>query len=275
MLYITATPIGNLGDISDRALETLAKVDLILCEDTRTSGKLLSHFDIKNKLMAYHDHSDDHARDQIIQRLEEGQDIALISDAGSPLIADPGYKLVRLARERGISVTSIPGPSSVIAALQLAGMPTDNFYFGGFLKVKEQAKSDQLSLGFTMSATTLVFFETANRLEKTLKLMKDIMPGRQVAIVREITKMHEEVLTGTAEMLLSIIAQKTIKGEIVLVIEKAEAQNSKGEEIDEAVKADIAYLLDYMPLKAASQFLADKTGISKKALYQYGLQLKD
>ena len=189
-LYIVATPIGNLGDISHRAVTTLRGVAAVACEDTRVTGKLMQHIGLKQRLIRYDDHASDATRDHILS-LAAAEPIALVSDAGTPLISDPGYRLVRAAREAGIAVTSIPGPSAAIVALTLAGLPSDRFLFGGFLPNKAKARADVLAeLGAVRA--TLVFYETAPRLDDALRAIADVLPGREVAVTRELTKKFEE-----------------------------------------------------------------------------------
>lgn len=271
MLTIVATPIGNLGDMSLRAIEALKACDLILCEDTRTSSKLLNHFSISKPLKAYHDHSKDTDRDAIIGQLKEGKSICLISDAGSPLISDPGYKLIKLCQEHGLDYTTAPGASSLIAALQLSGLPSDQFYFGGFLEAKEQAKTNQIETMLGLEAT-LIFFETAKRIQSTLKVLENLSPSRNVAIVREITKKFEQVLVGVPAELLSNIEGNPLKGEIVLLIEKNKSKKTSGS--NPKLLKKIETLVRYMPLKEVARYLEEETGVSKKEIYNLGLELK-
>lgn len=270
MLYLIATPIGNLGDISYRAIETLNKVSLILCEDTRTSRSLLSHYGIKTPTKAYHDHSDDAWRQKVLSWLKEGQDIALISDAGSPLICDPGYKLIRECLEQGISYTSVPGASSVITALQLSGQPSQNFYFGGFLLSKKQARKKQLEEELQKGETVL-FFETAKRVEETCDILAEIMPQCQVSLVREITKLYEEVLSGSPDQLRDRLQEKPVKGEIVLVISPVQEVKDDFVLLDTKIKQ----LLPFVPVKALSMYLEQEFDIPKKTIYERALVLKE
>lgn len=269
MLYIVSTPIGNLKDITFRALETLKEADVIACEDTRLSGQLLKHFDIKSKLVSYHDHSSDAEREKIVDMLKTGKNVALISDAGSPMIADPGYKLVRRCMEEGLKFTTIPGVSSVIAGLQLSGQTTDSFFFGGFLPAKDEAKKKQLETELSMPCT-LIYFETANRTESTLEILKEKIPNRKISIVREITKLFEEVRLDTAENLLLSLAEKQIKGEVVLLIEGQQKEQQDMAHIEKQLE----FLLKGFSLKEASHYLAEQTGVSKKIIYDMGLKLK-
>lgn len=269
-LYLVATPIGNLGDITLRALDVLAGVDLVLCEDTRMTGKLLSHYGIKAKLGVYNDQSDAAFRDKIRVRIAEGEAIALVSDAGTPLIADPGYKLVHDIREAGLYLTTIPGPSSVISALQLSGLPSDKFAFGGFLPAKQIARRKALQ-NTGEAPLTWVLFETAPRLPATLADISDLYPDRIVSVVREISKRFETVKTGKAREVLSFYkSQGEVKGEIVLVIAPSASKNFSEDEIDHFLRE----ALQDNPTKKAAALVAEKTGLSKTALYERALQLK-
>ena len=195
-LYIVATPIGNLRDMTLRAVDILSLADVILCEDTRVSAKLLSHYGIKGELLSYHDHNGDERRPQVMEMLEAGRRLALISDAGTPLISDPGYKLVRDARAAGHYVSVAPGASSVLAALCLSGLPTNEFHFVGFLPPKQQAMKEKLHSLATLKAT-LVIFESARRLDETCAMMLEAWGDREVAVIREITKMFEDPQAAT------------------------------------------------------------------------------
>ena len=194
-LTIISLPIGNLKDITIRALEELESSDLIFCEDTRTTIKLLNHYNIKNKLMSYHEHSDVKTRKFIIDEIENGKNVSLVSDAGTPLISDPGYKLVKELKKRNLRVTSCPGPSSPIAAITLSGLPSDKFLFSGFLPVKVKAKKDYLE-ELKNIKSTLIFFESSNRIIKTLETILEIFGNRKISICRELTKKFEEIITS-------------------------------------------------------------------------------
>jgi 16S rRNA (cytidine1402-2'-O)-methyltransferase len=268
-LYIVSTPIGNLSDITLRALDILKLVDLIVCEDTRVSGVLLSHYGIKKPLLSYNDHNADERRPEIFAAINAGKRIALISDAGTPLVSDPGYKLVREALEKNIYVTAIPGASSVMTALCLSGLPSDSFYFGGFLPAKTEALKKYIASLATIPAT-LIFFESARRLEESLAALRDGLSDRQAAIVREITKLYEESRRGKlSELLKNIQENGAPKGEIVIVVappqetEMAENQN---------VEAQLALLLKSHSVKEAAAIIAEQTGRSRKEIY--GLALK-
>jgi 16S rRNA (cytidine1402-2'-O)-methyltransferase len=215
-LYIVATPIGNLGDLSPRAADTLRRAALVLAEDKRVTAKLLKHAGAKTKLANYSDHTSEADRDTIVARLGE-EAIALVSDAGTPLISDPGYKLVRAAREAGHSVHTVPGPSAVIAALTLAGLPTDRFLFAGFLPPKDKARRDALT-DLAGIRATLVFYESGPRLADTLTAIRDVLGEREAAVIREISKLYEESVTGSVSELADRYENHPPKGEIVIVV---------------------------------------------------------
>jgi 16S rRNA (cytidine1402-2'-O)-methyltransferase len=271
-LYLVATPIGNLRDMTLRALDTLASVDVIYCEDTRVSGKLLKHYGIKSSLKSYNDHSADDKRDEIIARIQDGESIALISDAGMPLISDPGYKLVRDCRDAALFVTSLPGANAPLSALQLSGLPTDRFTFIGFLPAKTPARDKALKAWGSVK-TTLMMFESPRRVRKTLESMNRLWPNRKIAVVREITKLYEEVKKGTALTLLNHYEEKGMpKGEIVLVVEgPGEEQAYTAADIEAALLA----ALKTMKTKDAVRAVAAQTGWAKKALYVRALELQD
>lgn len=271
-LYIIATPIGNLRDITLRALDTAASVDVVYCEDTRVSGKLLAHYGIKAKLHSYNDHNADDKRGGIIKRIQGGDAVALISDAGMPLISDPGYKLVRDAADAGVYVTTIPGANAPLSALQLSGLPSDNFTFIGFLPTKAGAR-DAVLQKWKSAPSTLIVFESANRLSKTLSAIYEIMGAREVAVVREITKMFEESRRDSIENLIEYYTQNGApKGEIVLVIE-AQSQDTALNQSD--VDAMILDALKTVKTKEAAALVAQKTSLPKKDIYARALELKN
>ena len=217
-LYVAATPIGNLKDITLRVIEALREADLILCEDTRVTGKLLSAHSIKTPMKAYHDHNAARVRPEVLERLENGERICLVSDAGTPLISDPGYKLVREVRDAGLPVFTLPGPSAMVAALSIAGAPTDRFLFAGFLPVKSGARKSELE-GLKAVPATLVFYETGPRLAACLGDMAEVLGPRTVAVARELTKLHEEVREGLPGDLAAVyMEERAPKGEIVVVV---------------------------------------------------------
>jgi 16S rRNA (cytidine1402-2'-O)-methyltransferase len=217
MLYVVATPIGNLGDITVRALEVLKSVDVIAAEDTRHSGMLLKHFEIKKPLVSYHEHNEAMRTAQLVERLAADENVALITDAGTPALSDPGARLIRACIERGLPLTIIPGPSSILAALVGSGFSTERFYFGGFLPVKSGQRERELRATAERGETT-IFFESPYRLTKTLAVCTGIMPDRQLCVGRELTKKFEEFRHGIASELLAHYEAHPPKGEIVLMI---------------------------------------------------------
>ena len=266
-LYIVATPIGNLGDLTPRAADTLRRADLVLAEDKRVSAKLLSHAGAKTRLSNYNDHTSEAERDAIVARLGS-EAIALVSDAGTPLISDPGYKLVRAARAEGHDVHTLPGPSAAIAALTLAGLPTDRFLFAGFLPSKAKARTDAIG-EFSGIRVTLVFYESGPRLEDTLAALHDALGNRDAAVIREISKLHEETVAGSLSELVDRYAGRPPKGEIVIVVgppsEQAEASDEDVDRaIDNALKA-------HSPSRAAAE-VAAALNIPKKRAYARALE---
>lgn len=267
-LYIVATPIGNLGDLSRRAAAVLGAVAAVACEDTRVAGKLMQHIGKKAKLIRYDDHASDATRDHLLALAAE-QAIALVSDAGTPLISDPGYKLVRAAREAGIAVTSIPGASAAITALTLAGLPSDRFLFAGFLPSKDKARRDTLAELGAVKAT-LVFYETGPRLLDTLGAVDEVLPGREVAVARELTKLFEECRSGSASELIGHYTQHPPKGEIVLVVGPPGEREVSAADADELLREA---LRDRKPSQAAAE-VARATGLDRKMLYARAMELK-
>ena len=266
-LYIVATPIGNLGDITMRAVDVLRRCEAIACEDTRVTGKLLKHCAVSTRMMRYDDHASPRQRDAILD-LAVSAPVALVSDAGTPLISDPGYRLVRDARERGIDVTSIPGACAAVTGLTLSGLPNDRFLFAGFLPVKDKARSDMLAeVGRTDA--TLVFYETGPRLERSLHAIDKLFPDREVSVARELTKLHEECRTGSAIELAAYYAAHPPKGEIVLMV---------GPPVETAQTGDPDMLLREaladMSVSKAAGMVAKATGLDRQALYARALELK-
>jgi 16S rRNA (cytidine1402-2'-O)-methyltransferase len=269
-LHIVATPIGNLRDITLRALATLAGADLIACEDTRVTRKLLDRYAIVTPLTPYHDHNATAARPRLLQRLAEGAAIALVSDAGTPLVSDPGYKLVRAVQEAGYSVTSLPGPSAPLAALAVAGLPTDQFFFAGFLPPKQTARRARIAELARIPAT-LVFFETGPRVAATLADLAAGLGSREAALCRELTKLHEEVRRGDLETLArTYAAGGELRGEIVLVIAPPAAQEQPSADDAETL---LRQALARVSLKDAVGEVALATGLSRRDLYQRALAL--
>ncbi len=269
-LYIVATPIGNLGDMTDRARKVLAAADLIACEDTRITARLLERFGIRGRLLAYHEHNAARMRPRIMEALERGAVVALVSDAGTPLISDPGYRLVGEARRRGFPVIPVPGASSVMAALMVAGLPTDRFYFAGFPPVKERQRNAFLQ-EIAGVPGTLVLLESPRRVEACLRAIAATMPGREVVIARELTKMYEEVITGMPEDILARFADEgTPRGEMVLMI----APPGKAEAADEDVDILLAEALKQAPPGRAASEVARATGRRKADIYRRAMALR-
>lgn len=268
-LYLVATPIGNLRDITLRALDVLRSVDAIACEDTRVSLKLLQAYDIKKPLVPYHDHNADEQRPRLLERVASGEKIALISDAGMPLISDPGYKLVRDAQQQGIYVTSLPGANAPLMALQLSGLPTDAFVFLGFLAAKTKARSTMLA-GWKDAKASLILFESANRLDDTLKDILEVLGDRPCAVTRELTKYYEDVWPGkVSDHVSRLKEQGPPKGEIVIVI-GGKPDSDTVYDLDALLVAE----LERSSLREAVQTVMDITGLSKKHVYDRALQLR-
>jgi 16S rRNA (cytidine1402-2'-O)-methyltransferase len=269
-LFVVATPIGNLGDISRRALEVLSSVNVIAAEDTRHTGKLLSEFSISSKLVALHDHNEDRSTASIIKMMEDGKSIAIVSDAGTPLISDPGYRLVNQCLSRGFDVVAVPGPSSVTAALSIAGMPTNRFSFEGFVPAKNVARKEFLS-NLKFETRTQVFFESPHRINETLRSMKEIMGSkREISLCRELTKAFEQVVLGTVGEISERVASGDIpsRGEFVLVL--------RGSDEVLAVNADhlLQTLLGELSPSKAASVAAKVTDLSRADLYDRALALK-
>lgn len=267
-LYIVATPIGNLGDMTLRAIGVLRSATVVACEDTRVTGKLLKHFGIKARLQRLDDHAPPEVRVRLID-LARGEAVALVSDAGTPLISDPGYRLVREARAAGVTVISVPGACAAVSALAIAGLPSDRFLFAGFLPVKDKARRDALE-GLAGIAATLVFYETAPRLERSLLAIAELWPDREVAVARELTKLHEECRAGTAAALAEHFAAHPPKGEIVLLIGPPADAETPVADPDALLRAALA---DAGPGKAAG-IVAKATGLDRAVLYARALDLK-
>jgi 16S rRNA (cytidine1402-2'-O)-methyltransferase len=268
-LYIVATPIGNLGDLTPRAAATLAAADVIAVEDSRVTGKLLNHIGTKRTMLPYHDHSDESVRDRLIARMTS-ESVALVSDAGTPLISDPGYKLVRAARMAGIAIVTIPGPSAAIAALTLSGLPTDRFMFVGFLPAKAKARADALA-EIASIRTTLIFYESGPRLAATLLALAEALGNRDAAIAREITKIHEECIAAPLDDLAARYSGKAPKGEIVIMVAPPlPAASASAGEGDVALLEALTRL---SPGKAASE-VATKLKLDRRTLYARALAMK-
>ncbi len=266
-LYIVATPIGNLGDITLRAVDVLHRVSLIACEDTRVTGKLLKAVGVATRMQRYDDHASESTRHKLLE-MAKSQAVALVSDAGTPLVSDPGYRLVREAREAGVNVTTIPGACAAIAGLTLSGLPNDRFLFAGFLPVKEKARRDTLEELAEVEAT-LVFYETGPRLERSLAAIAQLWPAREVAVARELTKLHEECRTGSAAELVEHYAANPPKGEIVLLVGPP-AEETAGADPD----ALLLEALTEMSASKAAGRVAKLTGLDRQTLYARAVELK-
>jgi 16S rRNA (cytidine1402-2'-O)-methyltransferase len=271
-LYVVATPIGNLGDTTLRALATLAAADIVACEDTRVTGVLLHRFSIRAKLLAYHDHNAAEQRPKLIAALDEGKAVVLVSDAGTPLVSDPGYRLVVDAQEAGHTVVPIPGPSAVLAALVASGLPTDSFFFAGFLPPKSAARLKRLGALATVPAT-MVFFESAPRLAASLADMATALgTDRAAAVARELTKTFETVRRGTLhELAVAFADEPTPKGEIVVVVAPPVEAATTTEDADRILLS----LLEEKSVSAAAAEAAEITGLPRRDLYQRALALKE
>ncbi len=269
-LYLVATPIGNLADITLRALETLAGADVVACEDTRITRRLTERYAISAELTPYHEHNAAAARPRLLQRLAEGKAVALVSDAGTPLISDPGFKLVREACAAGFAVTALPGPSSVLAALAVAGLPTDRFHFAGFLPPKQAARRARLTELSRIDAT-LVLFESGSRVQETVADLASLMGSREAAICRELTKLHEEVLREPLAALAGRAEQLETRGEFVLVIgpPDADAQAMSADSLDQLLRDGLAH----SSLKDAVAEAVALSGRPRREVYARALEL--
>ncbi len=270
-LYVTATPIGNARDITLRALDVLALCDVIAAEDTRVTSKLLAIYGISKPLTAYNDHNGARERPALIARLRHGARIALVSDAGTPLVSDPGYKLVREALAEGIPVHAIPGASATLTALALAGLPSDRFLFAGFLPSKAGERGSMLAELKGIRAT-LIFFESAQRLADSLPQMAQVLGDRAVAVTRELTKLHEEVRRGTLAILAEQYAgEAPPKGEVTILVGPPPEAQTDFARLD----ALLDHALPFMPVKAASEMIALALGIARKEVYERALAKKN
>lgn len=270
-LYIVATPIGNLGDITPRAAATLAHADVIAAEDTRVTAKLLAHLGLRIAMTPYHDHSDERARSALVARMEN-EVVVLVSDAGTPLISDPGYKLVRDARAAGRHVTTLPGPCAAIAAITLSGLPSDRFLFAGFLPNKAKARADTIA-EFAGLRTSLVFYESGPRLSAALAALAEGLGDREAAVAREISKLYEECVTGTLSELSARYAEAPPKGEIVIVV--GPPGETVAEEADDAtLDAALRDAMADRPVAQAAKAIAKRFGLDRHEVYARALALK-
>ncbi len=272
-LYIVATPIGNLGDISARALETLREAEVIACEDTRITKKLFSllGLSLNKKFITLHDHNEDEHAQILIDIINiENKTVALVSDAGSPLISDPGYKLIRQCREQGVDIYTIPGCCALICALQLSGLPTNKFMFAGFIPNKDKARKDLFNSLKELDAT-LIFYETAPRILKTLTVAQEVFANREMALVREISKIYEETITGTASEIINIFNQKEPKGEMVFMIAPPSEKEIAQLDLDVLIQQK----LQLLPLKTAVKELVSEYKLNKNEVYARALEIKN
>lgn len=272
-LFIVATPIGNLQDLTPRARQTLAEVDLVAAEDTRHTGRLLSHIGVKTRLLALHDHNEEQRVSEVLAVLESGQSVALVSDAGTPLVSDPGYRLVQAAHANGIAVSPLPGPSAITAALSVAGLPTDRFCFEGFLPAKKAARRSVLDR-LSRETRTLVFYESVHRIAEVLGDLCDSFGEDRPAFVgRELTKMHEQCVRATLGSLRDKVADKSIveKGEFVVVVAGTDEAVESSLDIDRLLAA----LSDRLSARDAARVAAEATGRKRNDLYQRLLLMRN
>ncbi|EEX37846.1 16S rRNA (cytidine(1402)-2'-O)-methyltransferase [Vibrio metschnikovii] len=271
-LYIVPTPIGNLGDITQRALDVLAQVDVIAAEDTRHTGKLLAHFNIQTKTFALHDHNEQHKAQALVDKLLSGQSIALVSDAGTPLISDPGYHLVNQCRQAGVKVVPLPGACAVITALSASGLPSDRFSFEGFLPAKSKGRKDKF-LEIAKVERTCIFYESPHRINESLQDMLEILgPDRQVVLARELTKTFETIQGLPLGELIEWINQdeNRKRGEMVLLIHGV--RETSNQALPEEALRSLAILSKELPLKKAAALAAEIYNVKKNALYKWGLE---
>jgi 16S rRNA (cytidine1402-2'-O)-methyltransferase len=269
-LYLVATPIGNLKDISLRALDVLGGVDLVACEDTRVTGRLLQLLGLKARMTPYHDHNADKARPQLLAALAEGRSVALVSDAGTPLVSDPGFRLVADCIAAGITVTALPGASAALTALQLSGLPADRFLFAGFLPSKSTARKAAL-LELKMVPASLIFYESPHRTAETLADMAAVLGNRDGAVARELTKLHEEVARGSLTDLAARYADAPPRGEVVLVVGPPGAESAEATpDLESLVRARVESGLS---IKDASALVAAETGHPRRDVYAVALRL--
>ena len=269
VLYIVATPIGNLEDITLRAVRVLKEVDLIAAEDTRHTQKLLSHYDIRTPLTSYHEHNERTKARQLVERLLQGQNIALVTDAGVPAISDPGYRIIIEAISAGIQVTPIPGPSALTAVLSVSGLPTDRFVFEGFLPAKKKQRRDRLE-ALRGETRTLVCFEAPHRLLESLRDIHELLGDREVVVAREVSKVYEEFLRGLASEMIDKLAGREIRGELTLVIKGSAGESPISEAL---LSAEIRKLKgEGMRVKEIAELLSERYGYSKKEIYRLALE---
>jgi 16S rRNA (cytidine1402-2'-O)-methyltransferase len=271
VLYVVATPIGNLEDISLRALRILKEVDLIAAEDTRHTRVLLGHYDIRTQLTSYHEHNEKSQAPRLVERLQRGENIALVSDAGTPAISDPGFRLLVEALRAGIQVTPIPGPSAVATVLSASGLPIDRFVFEGFLSSRGQERTTQLN-ALRNETRSLVFYEAPHRLKESLTDMRRVFGNREIVIGREVSKVHEEFLRGTIDAVMAQLADREVKGELTVVVQGASGSTQVS---PEEVETEIRRLADEgLGVKQISEIVGGRFQIAKREVYQLALRLK-
>ena len=271
-LYVVSTPIGNLEDITLRAINVLKSVDLIACEDTRTTKKLLNHYEIKNKLTSYHEHNETKKSQEIIEIINEGNDVALVSDAGTPSVSDPGYKLINIATKNDVQVIPVPGVSAVLSALTVSGLATDNFTFVGFLP-KTKVKIITFLEKIKDHSSTIVLFESPKRVVKTLNLILDVFGDRKASLSREITKMYEETIRGNiSEIVDNLATRENIRGEITLVVEGNYQEDNKIN-VDEIKNKLIVLKKEGFTLKESVSLLSENDIYPKKTVYSTALEI--
>ncbi len=270
-LYVVATPIGNLEDVTLRALRILREVDLIAAEDTRHTAKLLHHYGIRKAMVSYHEHNERQRTPQLIAHLREGRSVALLSDAGTPGISDPGYELVRACVAEGIPVVPVPGPSALLAALVVSGLPVDRFLFGGFVPRKASERRSFLEELKPVRAT-LVLFESPERLLETLRDLRAVMGDRRVAVCRELTKLHEEVFRGTVTEAIAHLEVRPPRGEITLVVEGAAGAPLEAGEVEEDLRRLLA---QGVSVRDAAEAVAKAYGVPKREAYRKALRIRN
>lgn len=274
VLYVVATPIGNLADMSRRAIDVLNSVNRIAAEDTRRSGRLLQHYAIQTPMVALHEHNERELAPELVKQLQAGQTLALVSDAGTPLISDPGYRMVRLAREAGVDIVPVPGPSALITALSVSGLPTDHFVFEGFLPSKQLARKARLE-ALRSETRTLIFYEASHRILDCLKdMLVTFGVERHAVLARELTKQFETIRDAPLQDLLRWVSDdpNQQKGEFVIIVEGE--QPAEAHTVDAQAERILNVLLEELPIKTAAKLTARITGVNKRALYDRALQIK-
>lgn len=269
-LYVVSTPIGNLEDITHRAVRVLSEVDVIACEDTRHTRKLLNHYGVKTKTVSYHEHNERERAAQLLESLESGSDIAIVSDAGTPGISDPGFRIVRLALENGVPVVPVPGPTALISALVASGLPSDEFFFGGFLPARSSQRRTRL-LELASIPATLVFYEAPHRIAESLRDARAILGEREAVVARELTKLHEEILRGRLSELAQRFStgEEGARGEMVLMIDREVIEGATPESDSSEISSVVAALeAEGVDARSALKKAAKKLGISRDEAYR-------